>query len=200
MQLEGYRETKRNKLNKSNQQNQISENNNVNNNSNNSNSSLEELASLHNNQQQPQQQVKPNTSGISAVGKHPLSSEEKNHLDDIMSDLNRTSSENSKWIKFDDGASKVLQIMPELTALTKEPFASDPNKPVARCKFMVYELVSDTIGGQLRKSSDEPKEWNCSITLAKEVIKWNQRGYTVLRISREGTGLKTKWLTEPVVE
>ena len=78
------------------------------------------------NQQPPQQQVKPNTSGISAVGKHQLSIEERKKLDDVMSELNRTSSENSKWIKFDDGTSKVLQIMPELTELTKEPFPSDP--------------------------------------------------------------------------
>jgi hypothetical protein len=190
--IEGYRETKRNKLNKS-QQNQISTENNTT-----GSSSLEEIASLQ--QQQQHQTSKLNNSSTISVGKESLSTDQKKHLDDIMSYLNNTSSDSSKFVKLAPNQTKVLKVLTDKTELVDVTFPSDPNHVVKRCRFTVYEMVTDEVGGKLRPSGDNTKEFTTSTSLAKNIIQLNQKGFTTVEILRTGEGLATKYVVTPVVE
>jgi hypothetical protein len=193
--IEGYRETKRNKLNKS-QQNQLSENNTT---GSSSNSSLEEIASLQQQQQQPQPQTSKLNSTI-GIGKESLSTDQKKHLDDIMSYLNNTSNDSSKFVKLAPNQTKILKVLTDKTELVDVSFPSDPKTVVKRCRFTVYDMVADEVGGKLRPSGDTTKEFTTSTSLAKNIIQLNQKGFTTVEILRTGEGLATKYVVTPVVE
>jgi hypothetical protein len=134
-------------------------------------------------------------------GKESLTTEQKKHLDDIMAYMNNTSNDSSKFIKFSPNQTKILKVIPDETKIVDVTFPSDPNNTVKRCKFTVYDMVSDEVGGQLRPCCDgATKEFTTSMSLAKNIIQLNQKGFTTVEVMRTGEGLATKWIVTPVVE
>ena len=136
--------------------------------------------------------------GVGVGGKESLTAEQKQRLDEIMSYMNSTSNDSSKFIKFAPNQTKILKVITEKTELVDVKFPSDPNNVVKRCRFTVYEMVADEVGGQL-KPSGETKEFTTSMSLAKNIIQLNQKGFTTLEILRTGEGLTTRWVVTPVV-
>lgn len=139
----------------------------------------------------------PSTVG---VGKETLTVNQKQHLDDIMSFLNNTSNDASKFIKFAPNQTRILKVLTDKTEIVDVTFPSDPGHVVKRCRFTVYDMVADAVGGKLRPSSDTTKEFTTSTSLAKNIIQLNQKGFTTVEVMRTGEGLATKWIVTPVVE
>ena len=93
--------------------------------------------------------------GVGAVrvgvgGKESLTAEQKQRLDEIMSYMNSTSNDSSKFVKFAPNQTKILKVLTEKTELVDVTFPSDPNHVVKRCRFTVYDMVADEVGGQLK--------------------------------------------------
>ena len=69
-------------------------------------------------------------------------------------------------------------------------YPNSSGKPVQRYKFYVYELTANN-------NSEEEKEWTVSPTVAKQLLRWIGKGYTMLSITRHGIDLKTVYDIEP---
>jgi hypothetical protein len=145
----------------------------------------------------------PTSTATSTIGtrKESLSMEQKKHLDDIMSYLNDTSNDSSKFVKLAPNQTKILKVLTDKTELVDVTFPSDPNHVVKRCRFTVYDMVAEEVGGQLKPCCNGmAKEFTTSTSLAKSIIQLNQKGFTTVEILRTGEGLTTKYVVTPVVE
>jgi hypothetical protein len=71
-------------------------------------------------------------------------------------------------------------------------FQSQPDKPVNRFKFYVHDLSSEAAG--------EILEWTTSETVAADILKWIEKGYCAMHITRIGSDLRTKYDIDPLID
>jgi hypothetical protein len=126
------------------------------------------------------------TMTTTGTGKQVLSEETKQKIADMRFKMDKkASARNTKFIKFKDGDHKLLQFIPEKTTEEQVTYESQPDKPVNRYKFYVHDLGSDSAG--------EILEWTSSETVAAGILKWIEKGYCAMHITRKGSDLKTKY-------
>jgi hypothetical protein len=94
---------------------------------------------------------------------------------------------------FKDGDHKLLQFIPDKTTEEQVTYESQPDKPVNRYKFYVHDLGSSDSAGELL-------EWTASETVAAGILKWIEKGYCTMHITRKGSDLKTKYDIDPLIE
>jgi hypothetical protein len=99
----------------------------------------------------------------------------------------------NKFIKFKDGDHKLLQFIPEKTTEEQVTYESQPDKPVNRYKFYVHDLSSES-------ATEEEMEWASSESVAAEVLKWIEKGYCVMHITRKGSDIKTRYSIDPLID
>jgi hypothetical protein len=126
--------------------------------------------------------------------KQVLSEETKRKISEMRLKLDqKASNRNTKFIKFKDGDHKLLQFVPEKTTEELITYESQPDKPVNRYKFYVHDLGSSESAGELL-------EWTCSETVAADILKWIEKGYCAMHITRKGADLKTKYDIDPLID
>jgi hypothetical protein len=127
------------------------------------------------------------------TGKQVLSEETKRKISEMRLKLDQKASNRStKFIKFKDGDHKLLQFIPEKTTEELITYESQPDKPVNRYKFYVHDLSSE--------SATEEMEWTASETVAADILKWIEKGYCAMHITREGSDLKTRYDIDPLID
>jgi hypothetical protein len=130
----------------------------------------------------------------SNTGKQVLSEETRRKISEMRLKLDqKASNRNTKFIKFKDGDHKLLQFIPEKTTEEQVTYESQPDKPVNRYKFYVHDLGSSESAGELL-------EWTSSETVAAGILKWIEKGYCAMHITRKGSDLKTKYDIDPLID
>jgi hypothetical protein len=129
---------------------------------------------------------------ITTTGKQVLSEETKRKISEMRLRLDQASNRNTKFIKFKDGDHRLLQIIPDKTTEELVTYESQPDKPVNRFKFYVHDLSSE--------SATEEVEWTCSETVAADILKWIEKGYCAMHVTRKGSDLKTKYDIDPLID
>jgi hypothetical protein len=138
--------------------------------------------------QKLEQKINPSNSQ-----KQVLNEEAQRKLAEITAHLENRGHTNSKFIKFKDGERKSLHFIPEKTSPLMVTYPNSPDKPMQRYKFYVYDLTANT-------NSEEEKEWTVGSTVAKQLLRWIGKGYTMLYITRHGIDLKTVYDIEPQLD
>jgi hypothetical protein len=87
----------------------------------------------------------------------------------------------------------LLQFIPDKTTEELVTYESQPDKPVNRYKFYVHDLGSSESAGELL-------EWTCSETVAADILKWIEKGYCAMHITRKGADLKTRYDIDPLID
>jgi hypothetical protein len=140
------------------------------------------------------------TSTATTTKKQILDEETKRKNELLLQEIEKASAQASKFFKFQDGEHKTLRMLPHLTEPTYVTYPSNPGEKVQRYRFVAFEQVLDDQNGTLRDATSEPKEWTVSVSVAKDLIKWINKGYFVLDITREGNSLSTKYAITPYVD
>ena len=63
-------------------------------------------------------------------------------------------------------------------------YESQPDKPVNRYKFYVHDLSSSSSDSAVVV---EEEEWTTSETIAADILKWIEKGYCTMDITRKST-------------
>lgn len=138
-----------------------------------------------------------------------LDEQTKNRLTGLAEKLNQKLMSNSntaasvggsKFLKFRDQERKMLEFVPNLTEETMVTYPSNPNEPVHRIKFYVYELDEDTEDRKNPEAATEPLEWTASETTARDVLRFLTKSILIMTITRIGSDIKsTKYLVDPKI-
>jgi hypothetical protein len=128
------------------------------------------------------------------TGKQVLSEETRRKIAEMRLKLDQKASarNTNKFIKFKDGDHRLLQFIPDKTREELVTYESQPDKPVNRYKFYVHDLSSESAGDVL--------EWTASETVAADILKWIEKGYCAMHITRKGSDLKTRYYIDPLLD
>ena len=136
-----------------------------------------------------------NTTSASTGKKQVLSEETKRKISEMRARLDKKASSRNtnKFIKFKDQEHRLLQFVPEKTHEALVTYGSQPDTPpVNRYKFYVHDLSSESAG--------EVLEWTASEAVATDILKWIEKGYCTMHITRKGSDLKTRYDIDPLID
>lgn len=139
--------------------------------------------------------------------KQVLSEEVKRRIEATRKDIEKLSSDSSKYLKkFADGEHRLLAFdkdrIPERSVQVVYN-NSKPEETVPRYVFYVWqnnngEELTPTATGMA--AEEEAKEWTVSPTVANELLRWLAKGYFLLDVTRHGTEFKTRYEIEPHID
>lgn len=107
--------------------------------------------------------------------------------DDVLNALE------SKYIKFADGDTKRLRFLPEHTTTDTTDFNGRRKTPVRRFKFMTLNHDS-----QISLESQELREWETGIEVAKVLKTHFDSGKVDFKITRHGSDKDTTYTIVPI--
>jgi hypothetical protein len=157
-------------------------------------------------QQQQQQNIgqsqNQNNDNDNIIRKQTITPELRNQILEMSAKLEEKSRANmeSHFIKIDDGQKRTFRVLPRMPEEKQVVYDKNkPNETVTKYRFFVYEQVLDEKTGIFRDMTDEPKEYTAPVTVCRELLRWMEKGIFLVEITRNGTGLGTKYTVDPVI-